>query len=681
MVSKTLKKEDIGALIDSKIEESRAWYGNKLSKEREKVIKYYNGELPRPISLSDSPYISRHVYTSVQNMKAQLTQTFSAGSGIIRFKALGPKDVQTAQIATDYTNWLFYDSPYNDGERIIRDLAHDGLIGRASVCKVYYKEHHEFEEREFEHLLQEDLDDLINDPTVVKVVVNEDEDAQVFSGTLTKRHDKSHIKVEVLAPEEFYLEPNATELSEKHFCVHSTTMPLDELIEMYPDQKSKIESMWASDEYQLSTNPERLARFNQIDAGFRLNGDDAQDELRQILVNECYTRLKLEGDDRARLYKVVRVGNVTMEVEPCALFPFVGFVPLPVPHSFYGDNFAAISIPTQNMVTGLSRQVIKHAEITNNPRLQIKKGTVIRESEIKNQAIGGIVNVNNLDGIAPIPQAGLNPYVFTLLQSIEQRQEQETGVSLLSMGMNKDAVSEQNSAGLMEQQINLGQVRQKEIARSLSETLITIYQKLYELCILFEDRKSIVEVTGGWAMCNPSEWQSGRIAKASAHLGYGERDADANKTFQFLTAVAHDPDVNQMIGPQGRSNAIQYILKVQNKGDMFSQFFPNPWQSVKPPQPNPKDIAEAQSLSKQADAKMAMAQAQMEKVQGHNEMAAAKQKLNEMQAQIDMLLKQRKEMRQDLETSNRIDISQREMKIEEAAPHTEPTKNIVSPNG
>nr|WP_042671716.1 hypothetical protein [Methylobacterium sp. B34] len=450
---------------------------------------------------------------------------------------------------------------------------------------------------------------------------------------------------------------------------------------MYPEKAAKLKDMWASDEYMLTTNPERLARFSQIDAGFRLNGEDAQDALREILVNECYLRLKLEGDDRARLYKVVRVGNITVEIEPTPVFPFVAFVPLPIPHSLYGENFAARCINTQNMVTGITRQVLKHAEITNNPRLQVKKGTVIREAELKNQQIGGVINVNNLDGIAPLPQAGLNPYVFTLLQAVQQRHEQNTGISMLSQGLNKDALSQQNSAGMVEQLVNLGQVRQKEIARGLAETLIEIFMKMYELVVLYEDRKNIVPVTGGFITCNPSEWQAGRVAKASAHLGWGERDAEAQKAMQLMTEVTKDPLINQMVGAQGRAQAVQDVLRLQGKPEMFQRWFPTPWQEAKPPGPDPKVMAEAQSLQMQAQAKMQMADSQMQKVQGHNELQAHKQKLAEMQAQIDMLLKQRKETRQDLETSNRIDISQREMKIVESAPHTEPSKNIISPNG
>ncbi|RYF03675.1 MAG: hypothetical protein EOO77_30690, partial [Oxalobacteraceae bacterium] len=200
MISKPLMKEDIGALIDSKLEQAKSWYGNKLSKEREKVVKYYNAELPKPNSLRESPYISNDVYDSVQMMKAQLTQTFSAGSGIIRFTAFNPQDTQEAQIASDYCNWLFYDSPYNRGETIIRDLAHDGLIARAGIAKVFYHQHFEYEEREFSNVLPEELDAWDSDETVDKITVNEEDGSPAYSGTMVKRHDKSHVKVDVLNP-------------------------------------------------------------------------------------------------------------------------------------------------------------------------------------------------------------------------------------------------------------------------------------------------------------------------------------------------------------------------------------------------------------------------------------------------------------------------------------------------
>ena len=51
----------------------------------------------------------------------------------------------------------------------------------------------------------------------------------------------------------------------------------------------------------------------------------------------------------------------------------------------------------------------------------------------------------------PMPQQPLNPYVFQTLQLLQENLEENTGVSSLSTGMNKDAVSKQNSAALVEQ--------------------------------------------------------------------------------------------------------------------------------------------------------------------------------------------------------------------------------------
>ena len=57
----------------------------------------------------------------------------------------------------------------------------------------------------------------------------------------------------------------------------------------------------------------------------------------------------------------------------------------------------------------------------------------------------------------------LNPYVFQTMQLLQENLEENTGVSSLSTGMNKDAVSKQNSAALVEQLATMSQQRQNHL--------------------------------------------------------------------------------------------------------------------------------------------------------------------------------------------------------------------------
>ena len=158
------------------------------------------------------------------------------------------------------------------------------------------------------------------------------------------------------------------------------------------------------------------------------------------------------------------------------------FCPLPVPHSFYGSNFGKRVIDIQNARSILTRSILDHAIISNNPRYIVTKGGLVNPRELMTNKIGGLVNVTRPDAIQPLPQASLNPFVFQTLNVLQDNLENTTGVSSLSQGLNKDAVSKQNSAAMVEQLANLSMQRQKIIARNFANQFVRpLFEKIYRL--------------------------------------------------------------------------------------------------------------------------------------------------------------------------------------------------------
>ena len=186
-------------------------------------------------------------------------------------------------------------------------------------------------------------------------------------------------------------------------------------------------------------------------------------------MTEAYILLDVEGTGTATLHRVMKAGNVLLDSEEVSRRPFVAFAPLPKPHSFYGSNFAERLCATQNARTVLTRSILDHAMITNNPRYMVVKGALTSPRELIDNRIGGIVNITRPDGIAPMPQAPLNPFVFQTIQMLDEDKEDNTGVSRLSQGLNKDAISKQNSAAMVEQLATMSQQRQKIIAQMLCQ--------------------------------------------------------------------------------------------------------------------------------------------------------------------------------------------------------------------
>ena len=675
-----LDNDALAVLVDARIRDSISWFDSKLSKEREEVARYYNGELPKRQSEGNSSYVSTDVYDAVEAMKAQLLETFAAGYDIVRFDPQNERDVEAAKIATTYTDYVLFRQ--NNGYSIFNDVIHDGLVARAGVAKVYWDEKFEYEEEEINDLHPDEVDGLLINDTVDSLNVEADDATGMFGGKLTRKYSKSQVRIEVVNPEEFFIEPQAQELSEDYFCGQRFVKTLAELEQAGYDIK-KLKEYNFEHESSLSTLPERLARFQNMDSGFRPKNEYDDPSMRPVLVYECYLKTVLKEEDESdtpKLWKVVRCADVTLDIQEVDELPFVAFVPLPIPHSFYGNNFAKLVIPSQKARTVLMRGILDHTAITNNPRYMVLKGGLTNPRELLDNRLGGIVNTTRPDAVLPLPQASLNPFVYQTLELVKANTEETTGISSLSQGLNKDAVSKQNSAAMVENLVSLSQTRQKIIARNFAnQFLIPLFTKIYNLVIRNEDKRHIIETAGNWVEVDPRQWMERRSAVVSMHLGYGEQEREAMKYAQLLAMASQDPQLSEMVTGENRYNIATTVLKLQGMKDV-ANLITHP-SKVPPKQPDPMVVKQMQQADRQLDIQDKAATAQLEKVAIHKEIEQMKLAMDAMQEQVKTMLAERDADRKDADIANKIDIAQREMKLAEEAPMPEDAgKAIVSPN-
>ena len=187
-------------------------------------------------------------------------------------------------------------------------------------------------------------------------------------------------------------------------------MTISELREAGYDEEL-IAQIGDHEDVDMETDPEILARHEEIgqDRGFNAKG--FQDQVRSVTVYEVYIEIDL-GDDNsgvAELYKVIKAGNVILHKEKAIRKPFYTFVPLPIPHAFYGNNFGAKVIPTQTARTVLTRSILDHSMITNNPRYQVVKGGLTNPRELIDNRVGGIINVSRPDAVSPYASGTVEP--------------------------------------------------------------------------------------------------------------------------------------------------------------------------------------------------------------------------------------------------------------------------------
>jgi hypothetical protein len=590
-----LGDDEIVKLVDDNVRTSTGYSSSDLSKEREKVLNYYNAKLPKPAHDGNSKYVSQDVYNAVQSMQAALLETFAAGNRIVKFAPQGPEDVEKAAVCTTYSDYVVHRQ--NNGFSIFSSVIHDGLTSRAGVCKVFFQQQEEVDEQEFSDLTEAELDMLLAEDNV-ELIDSKNDDVGLISGTIGITHDTSQVMIEAVAPEEFLIEAQAKSMMDAKFCAHQTRKTMSELLDMGFTHE-QLKDIGEHEDVSLETDPEVLARHEDIGVARGFDARGYQDQVRDVLVTEAYMVVDIEGTGHASLHKIIKAGNSLLDVEEVDEKPFVAFVPLPIPHAFYGSNFADRLCATQNARTVLTRSILDHAMITNNPRYMVVKGGLSNPRELIDNRVGGLVNVTRPDAISPMPQASLNPFVFQTLEALDQDLEDNTGVSRLSQGLNKDAVSKQNSAAMIEQLTTMSQQRQKIIARNFASFLKELYSRVYALVVENEETGKVIEVAGSYVPIDPRSWKEKRDVVVELALGYGEADREAQKHLALHQLFSQDPSIQPMYSLENRYAMLKKVLEQQ--GILNVDEYLTPPQMIPPPQPDPLQMMQTEMAAKQLE--------------------------------------------------------------------------------
>ncbi len=674
---KKVDDEKLVSILDDNIRRSIGYYDSQISRERKKVIDYYNATLPRPAHDGNSKYVSMDVYDAVESMKAALLETFSTGYKTVRFAAQTGEDTRTAEICTAFTDYVA--NRQNNLFEVMQTVIHDGLVARAGIAKVYWDEREDSHLEPVQDLTEEEFDTIIAQPNVEIEEVEQDE-LGLYNGDVRVSQDTSQVVIESIAPEEFIIEPQAVDLDSVGFCGHRTQMTISELREAGYDEEL-IAKIGDHEDVDMETDPEVLARHEEIgqDRGFNAKG--FQDQVRSVTVYELYLEIDLNEDNSnsgvAELYKVIKAGNVILHKEKTTRKPFCTFVPLPIPHSFFGSNFGSKVVPTQNARTILTRSILDHSMITNNPRYQVVKGGLTNPRELIDNRVGGIVNVSRPDAIAPMPQAPLNPFVFQTIQMLDEDKEDNTGVSRLSQGLNKDAISKQNSAAMVEQLATMSMQRQKIIARNFANSFLKpLYQLIYQLVVENEQAEKIVEIAGDYVPVRPSDWSSKRDVTVELHLGYGEQEQEAQKYLALHGLMSQDPTLAKMYQAPNQYKLMTHVME-QNGIKNVKDYLTDP-QQLPPEQPDPAQQMEMQMAQKQMEIQERQTALAEMKAQMDAQIAKMKVQLEQAKAKSNFAIQSDSMDLKEAQLENKQMVDKAELEIARTA---DDVRAIASPTG
>jgi hypothetical protein len=605
---KKLSHDEVHKLALEAIGTSNLSTQNELSREIEENIKYYLGELPLPARGGSSTYVSQDVWDCVESLKAQMLETFSGNRVPVRFAPAGAQDVEGARVATEVVNYVY--SRHNNGFMINQAVIHNGLLARNGIVKVYWNEKKDYIEKSYQNQPIEAVYQILADESV-SVVEHEEGPDGLSSGVLRKEYDASNVMIEVVPPEDFIIAQGAVSKESAEFIGTRTLKSKSDLLKMgYP---ANLVDRLGTKGTGMVSDIVKVARFGDLSSDTQ---DAMQEQGSLFYLYEIFMRLDKEGKGTQELYKLVfcEDDGCLFSCEEVNSIPLFSFTPLPIPHSFYGANYVDRASHIQRAKTTITRGILEHTVMTNNPRYQVLKGGLSNPRELIDNRLGGIVNVTRPDAISALEQPPLNPFAFSVVEKLDADKEDNTGVSRLSKGLNKDAISKQNSADMVGDLTSLSMQRQKMIARNFAEGFLRdVYLYIYELVLNNAGPEYVAEIAGEFQPIDVSTWRERKDAIVEFNIGYQEDEKEFAwwmGTHQMLSA---DPSMTPMYTPEKKFNVLKRAL--ESKGIRDVQNVLETPDKIQPPQPDPVVMKELEIQDKLAQARIIEAETNRLKVQ------------------------------------------------------------------
>ena len=120
-----MTEEELVAHLNNEIEASTGNFNTELSAQREENMEYYLGEKFGNEIDGRSEIVTTDVRDTVEYIMPSLMRIFTTHNNIAEFEPQGPEDMEMAQQATDYVNYVF--NKQNNGFKVLYDAFKDAL--------------------------------------------------------------------------------------------------------------------------------------------------------------------------------------------------------------------------------------------------------------------------------------------------------------------------------------------------------------------------------------------------------------------------------------------------------------------------------------------------------------------------------------------------------------------------
>lgn len=568
MEPKQLSKEEIQGAVYNAITEAVDFVETEIAPDRINGQKYFDGKSKIEYEDGRSKVVATKVRDTIRAIKPSLMRVFLQSDKPVEFLPRNPQGVQGAEQATNYARYIF---ERNNGFSVLQDVFHDALIKKTGVAKVYYDESTDVQIDEYRDIDQQVLALIESDPEI-EVIEREETieiEAQVdpmtgleitpalykYSVKVAKTNKRGQIKIDTIAPEDFFVDRMAVSLEDCYVCGHASEARVGDLVAMGYDFDTVYRLSGDGD--STVDDEEELARRGWDDNDDNESMNDPS--MRKVLYTEAYMRMDIDGTGIPRLYKFICAGTSyeLLDYELCDYIPFAVFEVDPEPHTFFGRSLAEIIVDDQDTATSMLRGLLDSIAMANNPRMMCVQSQV-NIDDLLNNEIGGIVRVKDINAMREFNMGGGASAVLPALQFYDEVVRAKTGVSGAAMGLDADALQSQTAAGV-NAAVQAATAVSELIARNLAEGgMKQLFKLIVQIARQNPDPDEMIRLNGFFVPVDPQSWSNDLDLITNVGLGNNQREERMAALQQALQTQI------QVYSQYGAQNGLVSMTNIRN---------------------------------------------------------------------------------------------------------------------
>tara|TARA_R110002167_G_scaffold124814_1_gene304488 strand:+ start:1324 stop:3366 length:2043 start_codon:yes stop_codon:yes gene_type:complete len=665
-----MTNDELASKLSNEIDSATGNFNTELSEQREQSMKYYLGEPFGNEIEGRSEIVTTDVRDTIEYIMPSLMRIFTTHNNVAEFEPEGPEDVEMAQQATDYVNYVF--NRQNNGFKVLYDVFKDALISKTGIVKHYWEEKTEVSTENYTNLTEieyqsilanDDLEVIEHTENVVQKAVTDDFGNLISPKVVEhdvkvkKTKDNGQVRVVSVPPEEFLVSRRSTSIEDANFVCHRVKKTVSDLILEGYDPKI-VEELPTYTQNNAEYDEERLARFSFDDDS--VPADEGEGPSRKVWLEECYIHLDYDGDGIAELRKITKGGNIILDNEEIDSVPFSTICPLPIPHKFHGMSIADTVQDIQLIKSTIMRNLLDNMYLTNNARYAVLAGQVELDDLLSSKP-GGIVRMRAPGAVTALPTPQIQPYAFQMVQYLDGIREERSGVSKMTQGLNPDVLTSHVTSGAISAATESSMQRIELIARIFAETGIKdLFRNIYSLIQRYENRQKMAYLNGKFVPIDVSRWKEKLNCTVNVGVGSGSQNSKMQTMsgiMNILQTVVQNGGMGSLVTTQNLYNAISEFI-AQSGYKNSDMFISNP--QMMPPQQPPEPSLDEKVAAQKAQVELQKLQLQAQELEIDTQLKAQELKLKQEEAAVDLALKQ-----QELQIKkSQLELNEQELALE-----------------